>query len=320
MLLTGWLAGCNQNKEPADSLLLQPPFKPITDSIRQQPDNAELYYKRATLLVQSDQLNYAETDLRKAWSLQHNEQFALGLINILARKSPDSALAFIQEALKFIPQSIGLQISLARGYQQKNQIEKALAVCNQILTFYPNQLDALELKAELLQQENKNAEALLVLEKAYTYAPFDAGLAYKLAFEYAQAKNPKALSLSDSLIKMDVRGKHAEPYYFKAVYYSNTGKQQTALSFFNQAIQHDYYFLDAYMEKGRLLFYQKNYAKALQTFQLAITVSPTFADAYFWQGKVQQAMGKKEEARLNYQRAYSLDKTLTEAKQAMDDM
>ncbi|MFN2439468.1 MAG: tetratricopeptide repeat protein [Chitinophagaceae bacterium] len=88
----------------------------------------------------------------------------------------------------------------------------------------------------------------------------------------------------------------------------------------NEAIRQDYYFLDAYMEKGQILYNQKNYTEARKTFQLAATVSPTFADAYYWLGKSDEALGDKNEAKLNYQRAYGLDKSLTEAKAAADKL
>jgi TolA-binding protein len=42
----------------------------------------------------------------------------------------------------------------------------------------------------------------------------------------------------------------------------------------------------------------------------------TYADAYYWLGKCQEVTGKKEEPGFNYQRAYGLDKSLTEAKEA----
>ena len=88
----------------------------------------------------------------------------------------------------------------------------------------------------------------------------------------------------------------------------------------HQFPEHDYYFLDAYMDKGILLYDNKEYAQALQTFQLAAKISPTFADAYYWQGKVQEAMNKKQEAKQNYERAYSLDKSLIEAKSAAEKL
>ncbi len=63
---------------------------------------------------------------------------------------------------------------------------------------------------------------------------------------------------------------------------------------------------------------KKKYTEALKTFQLANTISATFPDAYFWMGRCQEAIGQKEEAKLNYQRAYGLDNSFTEAKEAAD--
>ncbi len=310
---------CNDDDvKEADSLLKKEPYTAISDSIHLQPMNAGLYYKRGVLLLQNEQFSYAEKDFKKAWSLKPDEQNALGVVNLLRRKNTDSAISFIEEALNKIPESIALKISLARGYQQKGDLEKAISICNNLIKEYPGQLDALQLKAELLQAQNKNEEAIITLEKAYSYAPGDAELAHSLAFIYAQTKNIKTIALSDSLIEADTEGKHAEPYYFKGVYYANIGKKTGALVFFNQAIQHDYYFLDAYMEKGNLFFNSKNYKEALETFSLAARVSPTFAEAYFWMGKTKEAMGNQVEARSDYQRAYGLDKTLTEAKVAAD--
>ncbi len=311
--------GCSSGDDEG-SILNQPPYNTVTDSIRQFPDRADLYQRRGNLLLQAEERELAEADFKKAWNLQGSEDNAVSLASILMKKNSDSAILFIEQALQKLPQSIVLQVSLARGYQQKKNYEGALAVCNNIIAQYPNQIDALLLKAELLQSLKREKEALQTLEQAYKYAPFDAELAYNLAFEYAEAKNPKALTVADSLIKMDTSQSHAEPYYIKGVYYANNGNSIQALDLFNQAIQHDYYFLDAYMEKGTLFYDNKDYIQALKTFQLAARVSPTFADAYYWQGKTQEAMGKKLEAKQNYQRAYSLDKSLTEAKTAAEKL
>ena len=318
-ILTLLLIACSHN-DTTDAFLQQPPFRSLTDSIHQQPNNAALYYKRGVLLYENNQLYYAEKDTRKAWDLDHNEKYALGVAQVLDKKNTDSAIAFLQQAVQTLPNSIALKVSLATQLHEKGANDQALAICHQIIQQYPNQIDALLLQAQILRDQHKDAEALATLEKAYTYAPFDAELSYNLAFEYAQRKNAKALGLADSLLKMDTSGTHAEPYYFKGLYYENTGNIPAALQYLEEAIQHDYYFIDAYMEKGQILYNQKKYEAALKTFRLAVTVSPTFADAYYWMGKCQEAMGDKTNAKLNYQWAYGLDKTLTDAKQAADKL
>jgi len=321
ILFSFFLLSCNDKKSSeGNAILSQPPYDKLTDSIEQSPTNDQLYFRRGTILYSNEEINLAQKDVEKAWQLNPNEQYALRLTTILKQKNSDSAIAFLQEALKKLPSSISLKIMLAKGYESKNQLDKTLAICDEIISQYPGEIDALLLKSEILKKQNKDDEALSILEKAYSIAPGDVDLVHELAFDYAEAKNPKVLSLCDSLIKADVEQRHAEPYYFKGLYFENTGNYNKAISFFDEAIRHDFNFLDAYMDKGQTLYDQKKYADALKTFQLTQTVFPSEPLPYYWLGKSQQALGNKNEARLNYQRAYGLDKTFTEAKDSADHL
>ncbi|MGI8600226.1 MAG: tetratricopeptide repeat protein, partial [Chitinophagaceae bacterium] len=245
---------------------------------------------------------------------------ALSLTTILKQQHTDSAIHFLQKATQTLPASIALQIGLARGYQQKNEFDKALEICNNIINQFPNQLDALVLKSEILQQQNKTGEALATLEQAYAYAPFDIDLAHDLAYAYAEAKNAKAVALTDWLIKSNQSEKVAVAWYIKGLYYYNTGAKQSAISFYDNAIRNNYTLLDPYLAKGQALYDLKKYDEAITTFQLGQKVSPTTADFFYWIGKTQEATGNKQDAKQNYERAYQLDKTMTEARQAADKL
>jgi len=301
---------------PYGDLLSKPPYASLTDSINQQPDNDELYFKRAVLLNTNELPEPSLDDFKKAWRLKKDERYAFGIGNLLLDRKPDSAILFLQEAIKELPACNLLQLTLARAYETQNKNEEALVLCNSILEKNPQQVDVLKMKASLLDKKGISNEAISILEKAYSITPYDAELNYELAYKYAETKNPKVLSLCDSLIQKDSLKIHAEPYYYKGIYYSNTGNKTVALNQFNEAIQHDYYYLNAYIEKGRIFYDQKKYAEALKVFELANTISATFPDAYFWMGRCQEALGLKEEAKLNYQRAYGLDDSFTEAKEA----
>ena len=315
-LITG--CGNNETASPYGELLNQPPFGTLTDSIKKQPKREDLYFRRAVLLNKNNYPEPALADFQKAWSLKKDEQYALGISTLLSDKNPDSAIQFLNSALKEIPQSILLRISLARAYDAQNKTDDALAVCDKILKIDSLQLDALAMKSDLLEEENKIQESIATLEKAYKIAPAVASLNYNLAYKYAESKNPKVIAFSDSLIKKDSLGDHAEPYYCKGIYYSNINDKVKALDMFNKAIQHDYNFMNAYLEKGKIYFDQKKYSEAMKVFNLAANVSTTFADAYYWMGRCQEAQGQKDEAKLNYERAYGLDKTFTQAKDAAD--
>lgn len=314
------LFSCSGNEDQSDAVLAQPPFQSLTDSIKQFPKNSDLYYRRGVLLYQNSQPAYATSDLRQAWNLQPREEYALSLTTLLREKSADSAVVFIESALQQLPNSIALQVGLARGYQNKNNPEKALAIVDKIISEYPNQLDALVLKSELLQAQGKKEEALTALETAYGYAPFDAALGYELAYQYAEAGNAKALRLTNALIEADQTETVAQAHYIKGIYYDKTGASAEAVKSYDAAIRANYNFMDAYRDKGILYYDQKKYNEALKTFQLALTISPATAEFHYWIGKTQQAIGNKEEARLAYLRAYGLDKSITEAREAADKL
>ena len=315
-----FVCSCNNDKTSSHyrKILSGPPFAAITDSIKADPRNAELYFRRAVLLNKNNFPEPALADFMKAWSLNKLEQYALGAGKILMEKNPDSAIAFLQHSIKEIPQTIMLRLMLSRTFDMQNKTDDALNICDDILKENPSQLNALLLKSDLLDKKQNTKESIATLEKAYAIAPQLLELNFNLAFKYAQDKNLKVISLCDSLIKKDSLNIHPEPYYFKGVYYYNTGNKEKAIELFDLAIIHDYNFLDAYVDKGRTLYEMKKYEEAFATLQRAASITPTFADAYYWMGKCQEAIGEKDEARLNYLRAYGLDKTLVEAKEAAD--
>jgi tetratricopeptide (TPR) repeat protein len=120
------------------------------------------------------------------------------------------------------------------------------------------------------------------------------------------------------LIRKDSLKLFAEPYYVKGLYYSNINNRAKAIQQFDATIKQDHRFLNAYIEKGKILFDQKKTVEALKTFELANRITPSFPDAWYWIGRCQEILGQKDEAKLNYEKAYSLDKTFTEAKEAAE--
>jgi tetratricopeptide (TPR) repeat protein len=323
LLLSGMIliirCGSEEAKSEFEELLNHPPFALYTDSIKMQPKNDSFYFRRAVLLNTNNQPTAALADFKKAWALSKKEPYALGVSNILLDKN-DNAISFINEAIKELPKSTLLKITLARAFNLQGKTIDALKVCNEILAGNPQQVDVIKIKAELLDKQGKGTEAITILEQAYQITPYDINLNYELAYRYAETKNPAVVRLCDSLSKVDTSNNHAEPAYYKGIYFSNIGDKQNAIIQFNIAIQQDYYYLNAHIEKGRVLYDQKRYTEALKTFKLPNTISPDFADAWYWLGKCQEAMGNKEDAKLNYQRAYGLDKTFTEAKEAAESI
>lgn len=216
--------------------------------------------------------------------------------------------------------SITAEILKARDFQGKGDDAAALRIAESMIEKYPGQIDALTIKAEILKEQGRTDEALAIMEKALSLKPNDKETAYNLAYEYADAKNQKALALTDTLIKYDKSATVARAWYSKATYYNNVGNEKEALRYYDSSIIADYNLLDTYLDKGQLQFKQKNYEAALKTFATGQKLGPGEANFYFWVGRTQEAMGDKQNAKANYERAYVLDKSMTDAKEAAEKL
>src|SRR5438046_8158618 len=117
LLLPFSFISCNNhdNSSAYEELLSRQPYANLTDSIHKNSSDPDLYYRRGMLLYKNNNHPPALADLKRAWSITKKEQYAIGISNILLDK-PDSAISFLQDALKMLPQSIPLHIDLIQDY------------------------------------------------------------------------------------------------------------------------------------------------------------------------------------------------------------
>jgi len=309
-----FLFACGDDEAKRD-IYTEAPYAELTSRIRKEPTNAELYYLRARLFNKNGLTELAELDTRRAWHLDPKEDYAISMVNFLKEKSIDSTIVFIETALPKLPGSYSLQVELARAHQENGNAEKALEITNSVLNKHPKLVDALQLKAQLVKTQKADL-AIATLETAHALVPSDPRIALELAFEYAESNNPKALSLTDSLIRTGTAVDTA--FYLKGLYYANTGNATAAIQNYDEAIRNNYRLLDPYRDKAQLLLRQKKYDEARNTVNLGLKVKPTEPEFFFLLAQVDEAEGNKAEAKLNYKKAYELDKTYTEAKEAYD--
>ncbi|HEV3252644.1 MAG TPA: tetratricopeptide repeat protein [Puia sp.] len=321
LLAALWLAGCHSfdkaNNKDSSNILDTPPLAAITDSIRQFPKDAALYFRRAELLSRNNFHELAYADYKKSWELDPVERTALRYASNLSiiGKSAE-AVKLLEDCVGKFPASLVFKRLLGEAYADSGRSPQALDLYDNTLRKDPLDFEAWYEKGLLLEQVKDTAGAIDALKKAYTLQPVSAyGL--ELAHLYAERKNPISLKICDDVIGRDSSREMVDPFFIKGIYYSNTGHYAEAIDQFDSCMRRDWKFTDAYIEKGIAFFKQKNYDEALHTFHMAATVSNTFPDAYYWIGRCYEAIHKKDEAIINYKRAIALDRKFTEAKDAL---
>jgi tetratricopeptide (TPR) repeat protein len=301
-----------------DEILLQAPYKPISDSIAKTPADAGLLLRRAELLTQNNQHDIAYYDYKKSWEIAPAETTALLLTsNLFLTGRNKDAVELLKKCILQYPSSTEFLRRLGEAYTQNGDAAAALGLYDDLLKKDSSNFEALYEKGILYTKIKDTIAAIAVLEKAYRLQPvLQNGLA--LANLYAETKNAKVIALCDDLQQRDTARDFSDPVFLKGVYYSNIKEYPRAIALFDEAINRDWRFIEPYIEKGIIFFEQKNYDEALKTFQFATNISYTNADNYYWMGRCYEAIGKKEEATDYYYKALTFDKNFTEAREAIN--
>lgn len=167
------------------------------------------------------------------------------------------------------------------------------------------------------RQPEDTSALLQSLETSFSQHP-DVNTGLQLANLYAETRNAKAVNLCDALLTKDTARELTDAVFIKGIYYANVNDTAAAMRLFDECINRDWRFIEAYIEKGILQYNRKDFTSALKTFELAVKVANTYPDTYYWLAKCQEAIGQKEEALANYFRALALDKDFKEAKEGME--
>lgn len=311
------IAGCKQGStDRIEQLLSKPPYAGLTDSIKAAPQNAELYLARGIRLSQNNLHEVATADYEKAWQLAPAEGTALQYIsNLMLIDQPGTAVKLLKQCIEKYPDNTSFRRRLSEVYAQAGSSEEALDQYNQLLAKDSLNFETWYEKGTLLVQLQDTAAAVQAIERSYALQPINyTGL--PLANLYASTKNPKTIALCDELIARDTTIIN-EATFLKGAYYSDTKQYTAALEQFEECIKRNWKFTDAYIEKGIVQYDLKQYSPALETFGMAATVSNTSADAYYWMARCYEATHQPDQALQNYQRALSLDKAFTEAREGI---
>jgi len=300
-----------------ERILKEPPYAGLTDSINRFPNNSELYLRRGLMLSQNNRHELATPDYKKAWEIAPSESTALEYIsNLLLTEEINPAISLLKECIKKYPENHEFHRRLSEVYMEIGKPEQALAQLDSLLRKDSSNFEAWFDKGMLLARVDDTAASINALERAYALQPVDY-IGINLANIYASNSNPKALAICDAMIKKDTAVSSVDPWYIKGTYYFNTRQYDLAIKLFDETIKRDWKFVEAYLDKGIILYEQKNYDEALETFTLAATVQNTYPDCYYWMGRCYEATNRKEQAIANYQRAYTLDKSFTQARDAL---
>jgi tetratricopeptide (TPR) repeat protein len=235
-------------------------------------------------------------------------------------KANNTYPSYVTDLLKEIdrfPDSNQLRVQLIDTMDSLLLTKEALMQIDSLISRDPGNYGAWFRKGELAIKIADTALALQSFTRASSiYSNPD--ILLTLANLYAAQKNKLTLELCNSIIaqKPD-RTYIAHSYYIKGLYEGNLGNTKNAIDNFNNCIQNNYFYIDAYLEIGWIYFDQQKFDKAKEVFEKAVTIKPTEAAPHYWQAKCLEKLGQPEQALNAYQLALNLDSSLREASESI---
>lgn len=215
-------------------------------------------------------------------------------------------------------QNIELQIQTITSLDSLGLHKEALAKLDKIITTDSlNNIFWLK-RGQICKQMGDTLAAIKAFRYSARVYPTPIAM-MELANLYAETKNPLAISICTQLMKMNPSKEYdAQANFFIGVYYSKIANKTLAISYFNKSISEDFHFAEAYIEKGYLLYNDKKFDEALNTFVLLSKNNQMLADGYYWQAKCYEALNKKQEAIGLYEKTLQLDASIEEATTAIN--
>jgi tetratricopeptide (TPR) repeat protein len=318
-LACGGSGSRQQADKPGDSVLHSPLLLPLTDSIRQFPGNANLYFRRGMLLFNTDP-GLALNDFEKAAELdpKATDHWAGAGEAALVTEQYEKAGTFFEKALHTVPGNTYLQYRLATAWIEKGHYERADSLANVMGQKHESVAQSFYLKARIAEDRKDTTQAIADLKSAVAAAGKESE--YNAVLELADLLHsrhaPDAPKYYELALELDPT--NADPLFELARYYEELGKAKEATATYKRCVETDPNYAPAYIALGKQETARQQWKAGLSYFNLAARARPNEAEAYYYRGLCYEHLGNTAAAADDYRKAISFKRDYPEAKAALE--
>jgi tetratricopeptide (TPR) repeat protein len=222
----------------------------------------------------------------------------------------------MKEAIAKYPDSIALREKLMEYYYVNGNIDLALSETENAILKDSNNATLWDKKAQLYLEQADTPNAIKAYNKAIEIFP-EPQYIMSAGWLYAQTKDPNALVMADALLIGKNARAQKEALLIKGLYFSATGDKLKALGFFDDCLELDYTFMQAYREKAITLYDMAKYQEALKVLDRALTLQNKYDEGYYWMGRCFEKLNRTNDAIESYRSAILYNPDYVEAKDAL---
>ncbi|MCW3077999.1 MAG: hypothetical protein JWO32_2608 [Bacteroidetes bacterium] len=299
-----------QLNSKADSLSIKlnsPQLKAVNAQLLKDPNNAQLYNKRATVYIDLKQLHEAVGDALRAIKLDSTQaDYYNTLVDAyFAQNKTRQAKELLEIMEKKFPDNTASLLKLGELYFLVKQYQKAIEYVNKALKVNENLAKAYYLKGSIYRESGDTARAISSLQTAIEQDNKFEDAFYDLGVIFAAKKNPLALEYYNNTLKVNPSNDNAK--YARAKLLQNLGKHDDAIVEYEKILESNKNCENCLYNLGAIyLEIKKDNKKALEYFTRAISVNPNYVEAYFARGYTYARLKDKPSATADYKMCLQL--------------
>ena len=292
----------------------------VSIQIDKNPNSAELYFSRGTLFYQMHQLTLAASDIHKAIELdstKSNYYLTFADVNIDAR-FVKVALQYLQKAKKIDPTNRELLFKLSKTYLYLKEYDEAIKTTNEILAVDQTNSDAFFLQGLIWKEKSDTTRAIALFKIAADNNPDNYNAYMQLGLLNTFRNKQLAEKYLLNAIRID--STKYEGNYALAMHYQLHGDYKKTIACYKKMIINSPQEIQPIYNLGVVYYDLDSLEKAFNNFNLAITVSPKSADAFYMRGLCWERRKNKTQAIKDYETALRLRSDFREALEALSKL
>lgn len=297
---------CKDNKNKYKDL--PKPLAELCLQIDKDPENGELYYKRAQYYYQNGFMDKGFDDATTAVKLDpKNAKFQILLSDFyFAKRETDLAEETLQKAIQIDPKNNDARLKLAELYFHLGMSTECNATLDEALKLKSFNPTAHLIRAFLLKESNDTIGMLRMLQLVIDQNPKEKKAYLELGYFYQQRKNPLAAQYYQNALQIDPKDK--EINYNLAKFYQDMEELDAAIQQYNTLLTIDPRNIHAFNNIGYInLVYFDKYDDAIAYFTKAIDIDSTFVNAICNRGIAFKLKKEYENARQDFMYCKQID-------------
>lgn len=292
---------------PDTSSSINESIQQLTEQINKDRTNANLFHERGKLYFRQNNIEQALTDLKVAIKIDEGQApfyYTLSTIYFAKGDVYESKEA-LDKCLYFNPEHIDALLSTAEFYLYSGQYEMLREYVYRALKVDKHNAKAYFINGIAFLEMGDTARSIENFQITVEYDPNHYQAYMQLGLLFYAKNNKLAIDYLNNALKISPES--IEALYAKAMFYQNNKDMPAAINTYTAILEIDSNYAFAHYNLGYINYeYLNQYEPALSHFNNAIQSDTAYAEAYYMRGLCYEALGNNTKAVADYKRTLVL--------------